>query len=130
MIRRPPRSTRTDTLFPYTTLFRSDIVLFQFDLNPAYDNTPFLLNDSTREKLSAISSVKTIQPFATKPGIIKANAEIEGVVLKGIDKTYDQEFIASILTEGKPIDFSDEENVNSKILISNYLANRLNQKNE
>src|SRR3546814_3700040 len=26
MIRRPPRSTRTDTLFPYTTLFRSDHV--------------------------------------------------------------------------------------------------------
>src|SRR3546814_16672236 len=26
MIRRPPRSTRTDTLFPYTTLFRSMIL--------------------------------------------------------------------------------------------------------
>src|SRR3546814_4671609 len=26
MIRRPTRSTRTDTLFPYTTLFRSDLV--------------------------------------------------------------------------------------------------------
>src|SRR3546814_13342380 len=26
MIRRPPRSTRTDTLFPYTTLFRSLLV--------------------------------------------------------------------------------------------------------
>src|SRR3546814_19662944 len=26
MIRRPPRSTRTDTLFPYTTLFRSRCV--------------------------------------------------------------------------------------------------------
>src|SRR3546814_12728582 len=26
MIRRPPRSTRTDTLFPYTTLFRSRVV--------------------------------------------------------------------------------------------------------
>src|SRR3546814_2345909 len=25
MIRRPPRSTRTDTLFPYTTLFRADL---------------------------------------------------------------------------------------------------------
>src|SRR3546814_14126158 len=25
MIRRPPRSTRTDTLFPYTTLFRSPL---------------------------------------------------------------------------------------------------------
>src|SRR3546814_9762249 len=28
MIRRPPRSTRTDTLFPYTTLFRSFETLF------------------------------------------------------------------------------------------------------
>src|SRR3546814_18589986 len=26
MIRRPPRSTRTDTLFPYTTLFRSTVI--------------------------------------------------------------------------------------------------------
>src|SRR3546814_12763948 len=38
MIRRPPRSTRTDTLFPYTTLFRSiaaqlpDIALFDVNL--------------------------------------------------------------------------------------------------
>src|SRR3546814_15089201 len=34
MIRRPPRSTRTDTLFPYTTLFRSDgeLVGFGFEL--------------------------------------------------------------------------------------------------
>src|SRR3546814_9847141 len=29
MIRRPPRSTRTDTLFPYTTLFRSDPASFR-----------------------------------------------------------------------------------------------------
>src|SRR3546814_3812476 len=28
MIRRPPRSTRTDTLFPYTTLFRSPLLFF------------------------------------------------------------------------------------------------------
>src|SRR3546814_17511132 len=31
MIRRPPRSTRTDTLFPYTTLFRSDMPFPEFD---------------------------------------------------------------------------------------------------
>src|SRR3546814_14804113 len=29
MIRRPPRSTRTDTLFPYTTLFRSVVAVDQ-----------------------------------------------------------------------------------------------------
>src|SRR3546814_2295903 len=31
MIRRPPRSTRTDTLFPYTTLFRSDPLQCTFE---------------------------------------------------------------------------------------------------
>src|SRR3546814_11609396 len=31
MIRRPPRSTRTDTLFPYTTLFRSQSYAFKLD---------------------------------------------------------------------------------------------------
>src|SRR3546814_15979749 len=31
MLRRPPRSTRTDTLFPYTTLFRSLAAAFESD---------------------------------------------------------------------------------------------------
>src|SRR3546814_11706418 len=31
MLRRPPGSTRTDTLFPYTTLFRSDAVTYPVD---------------------------------------------------------------------------------------------------
>src|SRR3546814_3497803 len=33
MIRRPPRSTRTDTLFPYTTLFRSESFRLDFFYN-------------------------------------------------------------------------------------------------
>src|SRR3546814_10602003 len=36
MIRRPPRSTRTDTLFPYTTLFRSKRQLLERYLNEVY----------------------------------------------------------------------------------------------
>src|SRR3546814_10329823 len=36
MIRRPPRSTRTDTLFPYTTLFRSRAYLAHPLLGPRY----------------------------------------------------------------------------------------------
>src|SRR3546814_9572064 len=35
MIRRPPRSTRTDTLFPYTTLFRSPRSLLPLRVSPA-----------------------------------------------------------------------------------------------
>src|SRR3546814_17126856 len=36
MQRRPPRLTRTDTLFPYTALFRSPLPLFELILGAAY----------------------------------------------------------------------------------------------
>src|SRR3546814_8416590 len=42
MIRQPPRSTRTDTLFPYTTLFRSRALLSQ-----AADRVPLLARAGT-----------------------------------------------------------------------------------
>src|SRR3546814_7076205 len=41
MIRRPPRSTRTDTLFPYTTLFRSSA--FKNANSSFFGNKPFRL---------------------------------------------------------------------------------------
>src|SRR3546814_20529415 len=37
MIRRPPRSTRTDTLFPHTTLFRSDYAVVHAGVCPGVD---------------------------------------------------------------------------------------------
>src|SRR3546814_7977741 len=39
MIRRPPRSTRTDTLFPYTTLFRSPGIINSYEF-PCPVNIP------------------------------------------------------------------------------------------
>src|SRR3546814_18418858 len=50
MIRRPPRSTRTDTLFPYTTLFRSGSgssatdARAAADLRPAHDHRKVALD--------------------------------------------------------------------------------------
>src|SRR3546814_732589 len=50
MIRRPPRSTRTDTLFPYTTLFRSegppDFAVFP----PGQQNLPALSESGRSER--------------------------------------------------------------------------------
>src|SRR3546814_1850433 len=45
MIRRPPRSTRTDTLFPYTTLFQSTVGdgKFHHGVDAVFDQ-PFLLD--------------------------------------------------------------------------------------
>src|SRR3546814_16885953 len=55
MIRRPPRSTRTDTLFPYTTLFRSSFCTYLVRAMPwlsALGGLPAIADD-TREHYEA-----------------------------------------------------------------------------
>src|SRR3546814_9081556 len=52
MIRRPPRSTRTDTLFPYTTLFRSELPTAGFNLGLVTAEGSLDLNAQTWTGLS------------------------------------------------------------------------------
>src|SRR3546814_10465706 len=54
MIRRPPRSTRTDTLFPYTTLFRSP-------LGQAINF--YALNNVSIDFLFVVADLCAINPF-------------------------------------------------------------------
>src|SRR3546814_17549742 len=60
MIRRPPRSTRTDTLFPYTTLFRSaDRVKPERDQNnrKVYRDSWWIFGEPRRELRPALQKL-------------------------------------------------------------------------
>src|SRR3546814_9918908 len=59
MIRRPPRSTRTDTLFPYTTLFRSDARVVQDITNTAF---AVLFCDKIPDRLARQCRFPSAQP--------------------------------------------------------------------
>src|SRR3546814_9753288 len=83
MIRRPPRSTRTDTLFPYTTLFRSDcFVLYA----PRGSSDMVAFNGSGRAPAAAtarwyaehgITEIERYTPHAvTVPGAVEAWAQL------------------------------------------------------
>src|SRR3546814_16010959 len=64
MIRRPPRSTRTDTLFPYTTLFRSQTRHLDGD---AGDPGPALRSDQGRGSGRGLSPTADVTPMAVVP---------------------------------------------------------------
>src|SRR3546814_6274959 len=65
MIRRPPRSTRTDTLFPYTTLFRSVRALLRAISSTAGSGSTAKISLSGSPPLSAIAKVPVPQPIST-----------------------------------------------------------------
>ncbi len=108
--------------------FSGDLQVVKFDLNNSYENSPFTANPIFVKKAQANYLIDRIMPFATKPGIIKANDEIEGVVLKGVDKTYDWSFFKRNLIAGNIIDFTDSTEATKEILISQFTANRLKLK--
>lgn len=68
--------------------------------------------------------VQHIQTFATKPGIIKTKENIEGIILKGIGKDFNWEFMRRYLVEGDIITLSDSS-MSRQILVSQQTADRL-----
>ena len=108
--------------------FAGDIQIVKYDLNDSYENSPFNADEKFEKKALAINGVTKVMPFATKPGIIRANNEIEGVVMKGIDKNYDWTFFKKIMVAGKVIDFTDSVAAQKQIMISQQTADRLKLK--
>ena len=108
--------------------FSGDIQVIKFDLNNSLENSPFTDDENFVKKAHTVNNINTIVPFAIKPGIIKTHSEIEGVVLKGVDKTYNWAFFKKNLITGKLLDFTDTIQSKKQLLISQYTANRLQLK--
>jgi lipoprotein-releasing system permease protein len=108
--------------------FSGDIDIVKFDLNNSDEASPFNNDSGFVRKAAAKSLITRIMPFATKPGIIRANNEIEGVVLKGVDKTYDWSFFKTVMVAGKVMDFTDSVDAQKQIMISQTIADRLRLK--
>ena len=108
--------------------FAGDIQVVKYDLNESYENSPF--DEDTKLEKQALSKqlITHVMPFATKPGIIRAKDEIEGVVLKGVEKKYDWSFFKKIMITGKVIDFTDSVAAQKQIMISEQTADRLKLK--
>ncbi|MGV3763018.1 ABC transporter permease [Parapedobacter sp.] len=105
--------------------FFGDITLSNYDLNESYEPEPLSLTPSEISELRAVPGVTDVRYFANKAGIINVNNEVEGVLFKGIDSSYNQQYLATTLIDGHPIDFADSTKAMGQIMLSQYTANRL-----
>lgn len=105
--------------------FFGDIIIMADDEGEGYTNEPLSLSASQIQDIRKIPNVVDIYPFATKAGIMNVKGEVEGVLVKGIDEHYDQDFLSKTILEGDTLDFAAED-VDNQLLISSLLANRLN----
>lgn len=107
--------------------FGSNIQITGFSTNNSFEPEPINKNQPFYSNLSKLNGIKHIQVYATKNGIIKTKDEIEGVVLKGVDKDYNWDFIKKNITEGNILTHNDTA-ASKEIIISGIIAKRLNLK--
>ena len=104
--------------------FGSHIRVSNFDSNSSYETVPIFVGDSLKSLLSALSGIRHVETFATKPGILKTEMDFQGIVLKGVDVEYDWTFFRKHLKEGELFSI-DTGKVTNDVLISQQLADML-----
>ena len=102
----------------------SHIRISNYDMNYSFEPVPFDKNRPFVEEVKALPEVKSVQCYSTKSGVIKTTDQVEGVVLKGIDQSFDKAHFQKNLIQGELL--SLEDTVPSKeIVISSSLSKRL-----
>lgn len=104
--------------------FGAHIQITKHDANHSLSNEPLTISDDYVDLVKALPGVKSVVAVANKPGIIKSGDAIEGVVYKGLDADYPQEFLKKSLVSGRMLEFSDTA-ASREVLVSQAHARLL-----
>lgn len=107
--------------------FGSHLQIVTLDTNQSFETSPISEKQPFMEELSKIEGVRHVQVFATKPGIIRTDEEIHGVVLKGVGPDFDWSFFEENKIEGDVFHVQDTVR-NNKVWVSKQTADLLKLK--
>ncbi len=107
--------------------FGSHIQISNYDRNSSFETVPITINDSLLKNLRDLPSIKQVQTFGTKPGILKTNSDFTGVIIKGVGEEYDWDFLNKSLVQGTLPTYNDST-IGNEVLISKTIANLLQLK--
>ena len=107
--------------------FGSHIQIINYDANSSFETEPVSRNQPFLPVLENVPGIRHIQVFATKPGIIKTKADIQGAIAKGVGSDFDWSFFSENLVEGSVFTVTDTARTNN-VLISKYFADLLKLK--
>ncbi|NRD20765.1 ABC transporter permease [Winogradskyella eckloniae] len=107
--------------------FNGHIEITNYDTNASDESqVPISIDQDFYPNFNSVEGVNHVQAVATKFAIIRTKTDFEGVVVKGVGADYNWDYFEEFLVEGQLPDYTQKRN--EDVLISSYLANRLNFK--
>ncbi len=104
--------------------FGAHIQITNFDYNISFEPYPISSQQEFTEDIRKLPDVRHVQVFATKPGIIKTDEDIHGVILKGVGPDFDWSFFDDRLIRGTTLTMDDTLR-SDEAIISQLVARRV-----
>lgn len=107
--------------------FSGHVMVTKFSDKDSPEELPLNYHFPFYDKAGDYPSVRHIQEVAHKPGLVKVNDEVLGIVLKGVGKSFDRASFDESMVEGKFLELPDS-GYSNQIVLSKIIANKLNAK--
>jgi len=104
--------------------FGGDIEVHSTGTTGSFDYIQFTDSSQIFQKIKSNPNVCSVSPVMSRPGILKSNEELEGIVFKGIDGQYNLEFLKRNLIRGYLPGFGDSTR-KREIMISKALGKKM-----
>jgi lipoprotein-releasing system permease protein len=104
--------------------FGSHIQVMSYNNYNSIQSEPITLTPQLDSLLKTTPNVRDIQHIATQPGIIHTEEAFQGILLKGVDSTYNWDFFSQNLIEGTTLG----DSIKNGTIISSAIAHTMNLK--
>jgi lipoprotein-releasing system permease protein len=107
--------------------FGAHLQVKEFTTSRSFEEQPISSNITLYKESYQIPEIEHIQVFAHKAGLLKTETEVQGLVLKGVGKDFNELTFRPNMVEGKFVNFSGSA-YSKDIVVSRKLARQLNLK--
>src|SRR5690606_30640422 len=110
----------SDKVFSFTGHYQ----VHRFSLSNDFEDTPISTQSDFYKRYPELDFVRHVQAYATKPGLLKGEDEVQGVIMKGVGSDFDTLTFQQAMIKGRFIRFS-ETGASNEIILSHKIANQL-----
>lgn len=104
--------------------FHAPLQISHLAVNNSFESYPIFRDTILEREVLKISGVTNIQRYGTKAGIIKTEDAFEGIVLKGVDQSYQWDFFKKNIIDGQVLSWHPDS-LKNDLFVSLETANKL-----